>query len=546
VNPSANSALSNYVAILRRRRRIVVGIALAIPLLALALSLQEQKLYQARSQVLIERQSLTRELTNTQDQTPAEDFARVSQTQASLARSPEVARRVLDRLGFRDRAPQGLLSRSSVISEPTTDLLDFETRDPSPAVAQRLANAYAAVFADYRRELDTASIKRARADIGSRIVDLNSRPGPKDSGLLQNLRSKDEQLRTLEALQTSNAAVVRRADGAGVAQPRTLRNVVLGLLVGVGLAVGVALLVDTLDTRLRHAEEVDEILQVPLLGRLPKPARRAREHELPVSLTNPRSDQAEAFRVLRTNLEFSAVAEPVESLAITSSVHAEGKSTTVSNLAVTLARAGRDVILVDLDLRRPKLATIFGLTDRPGITQLLLGYASLADAVSEIPLTNWGEKQASEPRGLSPASPQLGGGSLQIVTAGPVPPNVDELIGSKKLDEILRGLKRSGSIVLVDAPPLLGLGDTMTIGAKVDALMIVARLGTVRRPMLREMRRLLDITTTRVVGYVLANSGQDQNLGYGYGYGYGDKHESRSAPGNGRGTTSVGARSQTT
>jgi succinoglycan biosynthesis transport protein ExoP len=253
-------------------------------------------------------------------------------------------------------------------------------------------------------------------------------------------------------------------------------------------------------------------------------------------LAEPRSVGAEAFRMLRTNLEFVRLGHDAKTIMVTSSVEQEGKSTTVSNLAVALARAGQRVVLVDLDLRRPFLDHFFDLQQRPGLTHVAIGQASLDEALIPVAIGDLIDGPQLQPISgngngtltpatngtLTPATMRsLHGGSLRVLPSGPVPPNAGEFAGSEALSEILGELRSRCDTVLIDAPPSLQVGDAMALSPNVDALFVVTRMNVVRRPMLNELRRLLDASPTRVLGFVVTGAQSEEGYGYGYGYSYG-------------------------
>ena len=474
--------------------------------IALAASISQTKLYEATGLVLLKRQDVANQLTGTTDSAALFDPERDAETQAQLAMSPPVLRRVTATPGAGAAAAD-----YSVVAQTDTDLLAFAARASTPNGAVAFVNEHMRAFSEYRRALDTGALVRARQGAERRIEQLSSGTVGNREALVADLNEKVEQLRTLEALQTSNAVVVRRAAGAGQVQPRTTRNVILGFLVGIAFALALALALDTLDTRIRSAEDIERFLHMPLLGRIPRARRRARTAERVLALTNPQDANLEPYRFVRTNLELASAAEPVGSLVITSAVRAEGKSTTLANVAVLLARSGTDVILVDLDLRRPTVARLFGLEQRPGLAQVLLGHASLDEALAPIDLT----PGPDEPERFASA------GSLRVLPAGAAVPNVGELISSPRLSRLLDEVLQRRGMVLIDAPPVLGIGDAMTISARTDAILVVTRLGVVRKPMLRELGRVLDASPARALGYVVTGADEEENYTYGYGYGYG-------------------------
>jgi capsular exopolysaccharide synthesis family protein len=518
--PHAESSLRDYLRVARRRKWMILQAALLVPAAAVVLSLQQQRLYEASSEVLLSRQNLAAALTDTPDVTLSQDAARLVETQANLARIPDVAARALAAANVSDRTPDDLLDSSSVSGKANADLLEFKVTDPSRAVAARLATEYARQFTIYRRQLDTAALQRARAELGRRLTALEER-GDRVSPLYTSLVEKEQQLRTMEALQTANSFVVRSASEAQQVQPRPVRNAILGLALGLVLGVALAFLREALDTRVRSAEEIGEQLGLPLLARVPEPPRQVRSKNQLVMVAAPAGVHAEAFRMLRTNLEFANLERRARTIMITSTVEKEGKSTTAANLAVALARAGKRVALVDLDLRRPFLGSLFGLVpDGLGISDVALGHVELSDAIWSVAVTD-GRVTRTHTNGHGPID-----GVLHFLPAGSAPPDAGEFVGTKALAGILERLAERADLVIVDAPPLLRVGDAMTLSARVDALVLVTRLNVVRRPMLAEVRRLLQASPAARLGFVLTGARLEES------YGYAGYHEPRGyAPG---------------
>jgi capsular exopolysaccharide synthesis family protein len=232
-------------------------------------------------------------------------------------------------------------------------------------------------------------------------------------------------------------------------------------------------------------------------------------------LANPAGIHAEAFRMLRTNLEFANLERGARTIMVTSSIETEGKSTTIANLAVALARAGKRVALVDLDLRRPFLARLFALdTARPGLTDLALGHAELDNVISRVAIST-GRAGAVATNGQGRVE-----GMLEVLPSGPAPPDAGEFVATKAMGDILDQLTERADIVLIDAPPLLHVGDAMTLSARIDALFVVTRLNVVRRQMLAEMRRLLEACPAAAIGFVLTDAQLEEAYGYSSYGGY--------------------------
>ena len=512
------SMLRDSVQVLRRRNWIVLVAVVLAPLAAVVLSLRQTPLYEASAEVFLSHQNLATSLTNTPDAPVYQQADRVAQTQADLARVPRVAENIRKALDLHDRTAPDILAASSVAAKQNADLLVFKVRDPRPAMAARLAGEYARQFTFYRRKLDTASLERARAEVSVRIKELELARRTSEP-LYAELVAKEQQLRTMQALQTSNAFVVRSPRRAVQVRPAPVRNGILGL--GLGLLVGISLafLWNALDTRVRSANEVGERLRLPLLARLPEPPRKIRKSGRLVMSEEPNGIHAEAFRMLRTNLEFANLERDARVVMVTSALEAEGKSTTVANLALACARAGKRVVLVDLDLRRPIVDRFFGLEDRPGLTDVALGRVSLDDALVPLGVTEPREKRASKNGNGNGNGAARAHGILEVLTSGPQPPDAGEFVGGRHLEEILLELRERADLVLVDAPPLLHVGDALALSAKVDALLVVTRLNVLRRPVLNELERVLDVCPAPALGYVAAGVDADEEYrAYGGGY----------------------------
>jgi Mrp family chromosome partitioning ATPase len=259
---------------------------------------------------------------------------------------------------------------------------------------------------------------------------------------------------------------------------------------------------------------------------VPVPGKKLRAENRLVMLDNPTGVQAETFRMLRTNLDFATLGRDAQALMVTSAVEQEGKSTTIANLAIALARAGQRVVLVDLDLRRPYLDKFFQV-DGPGITQVALGHVSLEQALTSVAITDPAAPRTSKTNGNGHVKvngnghrkPKVVKGVLEVLPSGPIPPDPGEFVGTAALTEILEALRERADVVLIDAPPALHVGDAMTLSTKVDGIVVVTRMKIVRRHMLAELHRQLATSPTPVLGFVV--TGADEEEGYGYGYGYG-------------------------
>lgn len=489
-NTANPPTLRDYLGVLTRRRWLI-GAVIALMLGGLvAISARSPHRYAASAEVLLRKGSQT--------QGGAPGALRAAKTEADLARVPTVAERALSFAKVRDLRPQDLLRNSTVTPGTDTDILAFRVVDSSPQRAEALATAYARGYTSYRRQLDVAALARARASVTAELRAIQSRGGP--PAVIKTLKKKAETLQVAEALRPDTAAVVSTADQAQEFGPNLVRRGILGAGAGIILGILLAFVMEALDTRVRFPNEVAQRLRLPLLARLPRPARALRTQLRPAMLDDPHGSEAEAYRVLRTNLDFFNIEHGARSVMITSAGPNEGKTTTTANLAVVLARAGRRVIAVDLDLRRPLLDMMFAVSSGPGVTDVLLGRVPMERALVGVPLIQPDD-------GLAESYPDIG--TLEVMPAGSAVRNVGELVGSRALTELLQRLQSRADVVIVDGPPLLGAGDGIALMRRVDALILATRLNELRRPMLEELEPLLENAQAVRLGFVATGASFD-------------------------------------
>jgi Mrp family chromosome partitioning ATPase/capsular polysaccharide biosynthesis protein len=503
------------VRILKRGWWIILLATLAVAGAAYYQSSRQEALYSASAQVLLKYQNLASGLTGIQDlSTVYQDPQRVAQTQTQIAMSPDVANRVVEAAKIPGLTPGAFLGSANVTAATDSDILNFNVTYDDPQTAATLATIHAKEFIQHRRELDTASIVAARKELRGRITELEQSGFKESSPLVARLAENEQALRTMEALQTANASLLRPASGAAQIQPRTKRAVVLGVMLGLMLGIGLAFARDALDTRVRSATEIGDKLRTTLLARIAAPPRALRRKNRLVMIASPHSAHAEAFRMLRANLEFVNLDRGARSIMVTSALEKEGKSTTVANLAVALTRAGHKVALVDLDLRRPSIASYFGIPYlHPGVTNIVVGSSTLEEALVEVSRTAGGTDMPHVDG--NGASANGSGGVLKVLASGRIPPNPGEVVKATRLTAALEELARSFDFVLNDTPPLLSVGDAMTLSANVDAMITVARLRLLRRGVLAELARALETCATIKLGVVV--TGAETEAGYGYG-----------------------------
>jgi len=482
------SVLRDWLSVLSRQKWIVLLAVTVAPLFAFAASHTQQRLYEASATVLLNQQTPTAAEALNLSAAPTAAPDRYAATQAKLARVGAVAESAVRAPRLPHRTAAALLANSSVTAEPTDDLLTFSVADPARRVAARLANAYAKAFTVYRHRLDTEALSAALQDT-QRKLDTFEESGGDGSALFRRVEASQRDLINLQALQAaaSSARLVGLADSASLVQPKTKRNIILGVIVGLALGIALAFLRATLDTRVHSTDELRELLGLPLLGQVPRPARRLAPSEQLATIADPTGANADAFRILKNNLEISQLEHHAGSIAITSASQDEGGSMTAANLAVILARSHRRVILADLDLRRPSVARLFGLPERPGLTGLAVG-VPLVDALRTV------DVQPDRPRAVA--------GTLEVLTVGRPPPDAGEFLLSSAVAEALEVLEKRCDVLLIVTPPLLAAGDAMTVAAHADAVILVAGVDRVRQEDLVETRHVLERCPTFTLGVI--------------------------------------------
>ncbi|MEK6327879.1 MAG: polysaccharide biosynthesis tyrosine autokinase [Actinomycetota bacterium] len=502
----------DQLAVLRRGIPLVLVTTAVVTVLAVGLSLREQSLYRSTAEVFVSAQPLDNAAVSALSFLSS-DPERVLATQAKVARVPAVARQAV-KGGGAEISPSELLGSSSVSANPDADVLSFSVTDGDAETARNLANAYANGFVVYRRQQDTGSLRQARSEINKRIADLRDAGASASDPTLGRLLEDSQTLRTRELLQGSNSTVGRPAEGAEKIQPRPVRDGFLGGVLGLALGVSLVFVRNALNTRVRSATEIEERLGIPLLGRVPPPSKRLAGARRLAVIEEPHSAQAEAYRMLATNIELLNLDRGAKSFMVASAIRGEGKSTTSASLAVTFARRGLHVVLLEADLRRPVLGKLLMLEDGPGLTDVVLGHAELDQALASTQLSD------------DQTVPTNGGGTapgvLEVLEAGPAPSSPAELLKSQAFAQVVSRLSERGDILIIDTPPLLHVSDAMTmmLSAKIDCAIVATRIGVVRRQAIDEIKRTLDTTPVVKLGFFATGEQAHEEYTGGYGYYY--------------------------
>lgn len=443
--------LADYLGIFRTYWKAIVSLTLLATLAAMGWTVLQPKIYSSDSSGIV----TTPGSDNVSLSLAGDSLAKAKvKNYESVAKSRLVADRVITALGL-DTSADALLGSISVKVPLDTAEIRVTAESSDPATAQRVADAWVNGLAAQVEAIETAAPAEAAAGTVAAPTAVRVLPLGK------------------AVLPTSPTS------------PNTKLNLALGALMGLALGVAYAVVRRHLDRRIRRASDVERLFGVPVIGTLPVDHRLdGKSTVLDSGISSQVHDaggaMAEALRELRTNLSFLDVDQPPRIIVVTSSVQSEGKSTVTANLAVTMAAAGENVVVVDGDLRRPTLVDVFNLVPGAGVTDVLTGNVQLADVL--------------QPWGALP--------NLAVLGSGRIPPNPSELLGSNAMKNMLEALAED-AVVLIDAPPLLPVTDAAVLSRVADGAVVVIRAGRTTQDQVGQSLGNLDKVRGRVLGSVL-------------------------------------------
>jgi polysaccharide biosynthesis transport protein len=487
------SAMARFGRVLRERWWIVLLTTLACVLAAVIVSTSQATKYDASATLLFRNPGFSSALFGSSVFEPSLDPARESTTNLQLVESREVAKAVKDELGL-SQSPGDLLDQVTVEERTNSDVVDIIVRDESPQQAARIAASFADEYVAFRQAADRRKIVDAEELIRDRLEGLP----PEATAERTELQNALQKLIALEAVQTGNAEVIDRPQVPTVAAaPQTKRDVAVALIVGLGLGLLIAFLLDVVDRRVKSSEEFEQLYRVPALVTVPQSAfdsRRRREE----------GAAFEPFRILYSSLSFLAVSGPLRTVMVTSAVAEEGKTSVAVNLARAIALSGNSVALVEADLRRPSFRRhVQDETMRIGLTNALVGSQSALELIRYLPPNELHVDVDEEV--LTPRPHGDIHGLVGVLQSGPVPPNSAELLRSPRMVELLDELREVHDYVVVDAPPLLPVADAQVMLAHgfMDACLVAARVYKTTRDHARRARAILDQAHVQRVGLVV-------------------------------------------
>lgn len=503
-----------YLLVLRHWWWLILGCAILAALAAFIISSQMMPVYSASVTLLVHQSPSS----SGNDYNAILISEKLARTYAQMLTGRPVLDAVIEQAGL-DETRDDLEKRVDAELVQNTQLIRLGVEDTSPAQAARLANAIASEFIAQNQALQQGRYADSLDSIQSQLDEMSSLMEQTQAeidalGTPVTLQAQAELTRLetvlagyrntyaslLQSYEQMRLTAVQSADNVIIFEeaqvpdepirPRKLMNTALAGVVGAMLAVGTAFLVEYLDNTVKTPEDVSQELGLGTMGIIGQMAKGSDEL---ITISHPLSPVSEAFRVLRTNIRFSGVDKPIRTLLVTSASPTEGKSTTAANLAVAMAQAGLKVVLLDADLRRPRIHKIFDLHPRGGLT------GSLLEGNMD------GRLQSSQVEGL------------MVLPAGERPPNPSELLGSRRLRELLDELAEKADVVVIDSPPVLPVTDAAVLAGEVDGVLLVVDAGETRREVVQRAAESLRQVGAHLIGVVL-NRVSARRSGYYYYY----------------------------
>lgn len=512
--------LKDYINVIWKRKWWVIASVVLVTAAALLFSffLQDTS-YQASSWVVIKEKPLESTVLEQTISELSSQPERSLQTQVELIKTKEMAGKVVDALQL-DLSPQDLMAKMSVEPLSNTNIIVIKATDHYPERARDISNQYAIVYQEWRRSENVKEISKARAEVWEVLQttkdeaiqlsrEIEARFGnqaiPEELKVEQqiaynyyvDLQRIYRELSISEDLMSGGLEVIVDDDvPTSPVNPRPVRNGVLAFFLGTILGLGLAFLVDYLDDSIESREEAQRLYDAPVLGEIPRHRELEGEQRRSslVMVTEPKSPIAESFRALRTNIQYVNYERQLKVLMVTSAGPSAGKSFVLANLAVSLAEAGHRVIVICCDMRRPALHEFFHLSNASGLSSVLVGKKALEETLKS-----------------------SGKRNLQVLTSGPLPPNPSELIGSRRMNELLAQAKSMADFVLIDTPPVLAVSDAAVLAPRTDGVLVVCGMGLAKRDDARKTRDMLQQVKSNLVGVVLNYMEEARSYGY-YNY----------------------------
>lgn len=488
--------LRQYLSILWHWLWLILLITISAGVISFFISLQMTAYYQSSTTVLVNQAPAT-QMT---DYSSVLMSKQLTSTYSGMMTTDTVLSEVVSQLGLIVDLDD---LREMITITPKTDtaliIISVETIDPY--LSANIANTISTVFAKQIQDIQTQRFSQSKETINQQLADIDTQRTALETQISQSsdelekarLDDKITQyndlyatlLQSLEEVQLSEAQSVSSVVQVEPAspnltpvKPKLAQNVILAAMIGFLLTIMIIFMREALDDTIKTPEEIGQKFNLPVLGVINRYDSRK---GVLITVLEPRSPTAEAYRTLRTNVSYTSVDKPLHTLMITSTESGEGKTTTICNLGVVLAQNGYNITIADCDLRHPKLHTYFGLPNRAGLSTLFAHQTEIPNGAQQITMVK----------------------NLNLLTTGQLPPNPAELLGSKKMQSILSAMCQKSDLVLVDVPPVLAVTDAAVLAPSIDGVILVVRPGKTRTIALRQTITQLRQVNATILGVVI-------------------------------------------
>ncbi len=474
-----------YLRIVWRWRIVLLGILVAVPLGTYLYTNSQSRVYQSSTLMNIPAQAISTSLLGGGAAPVSGSAADDANVAARLVTTTGVARGAAAALRLPPSAARSLLGQVTATPD-VTGFVTIAATDHSPQRAADIANAFASAVIDNRT---STALHQLDVSIAALALQLHSLAA-NDPGRAQ----LSDQLQNLRAVRVSQGGATQVIEPAVASSkpiaPRVLHSVVLAVIVALLLGFGGVAAAEALDRRIRDPQDLERLTGLPLLGAIPASSFRGKPLQAP---------EEQAFSTLRAALTQFNIDRQISSVLVTSAETGEGKTTVVTNLAIALARAGNDVIVLDLDLRSSTAAVRFG-ANAPfeGLRAVLAGGLPLDQALVGLERSD------------------AAGGRLRILPAGSPPPNPSELIASPRMKEVIAELAEQADVLLIDSPPLLAVSDVLPLVNVVSGVVIVARMGSTTRDALARLHTVVTAAGGATLGVVATGASSGGLYARGY------------------------------
>lgn len=455
----------------RRNLKLLLVCVLVVPAVALIYSLAQDKEYTASASLLFRDPGLDDALLGDSLFNQDDDPERAAATNLRLVSLRQISGRTAEALPGSGLSPDEIADKVSVSPQGESDLIAVEAVDGDPRAAAKLANTFANEYIAFRRDADRAKIAEAEALVNDQLERLGPDGAASADGT--QLEERARELEILASLQTGNAELVQPAEPPSSASaPKPARNLALGLLLGLFLGGSLTFLREQLDRRLKDPAEAADVFGLPILAAIPESRTIS---TVGLREEAPGGIEGEAFRMLRANLRYFNVDRDVKSILVTSAAPQDGKTTVSWNLARAEADAGKSVLYLEADLRRPTLASQLQVSAAEGLSLVLAGMVEVRKAIRTVQ-------------------------GVDVLLAGPLPPNPTELMESKRMRDLIQWGEQNYDRVIIDTPPAAVVADAVPIMSEVNGVLIVVRIQRSQRDAAEHLRDQLANISAPMLG----------------------------------------------